>query len=131
MATIHTDHGQRRRGRAHRADCSGAAFVMIERVSRACGLAPAAILSRSRLRCYAEARQIAFWLLREAGLSYPQIGAALNRDHTTVLHGVTKVDADPWLQALARRIANGEYVRQEANWRWGLPAPYPRDGGLR
>lgn len=131
MATIHTDHVPRRRGRPRRQDCSGTAFATVEIVARACGLAPAALVSRSRLRYYAEARQIVFWLLREAGLSYPQIGAALDRHHATVMHGVAEVEADSELRALARRILLREDVRQEANWRWGLPAPYPRDGGSR
>ena len=38
-------------------------------------------------------RQVAMYLAREiAGLSLPRIGAAFDRDHTTVLHACRKVE---------------------------------------
>lgn len=37
-------------------------------------------------RTVAEARQALMWLLRLQGLSYPQIGALVDRHHTTVMH---------------------------------------------
>ena len=40
------------------------------------------------------------WLLRQAGYSYPEIGLLLGgRDHTTIMHGVAKVEADAGLVA--------------------------------
>lgn len=40
------------------------------------------------------ARQIACWLARRAThCSYPAIGKALKRDHTTIMHSVRRVDA--------------------------------------
>ncbi len=40
-------------------------------------------------------RQVAMYLLREDGLlSTPEVGRLLNRDHTTVLHGMKQVAND-------------------------------------
>ena len=50
-------------------------------------------------------RHVAMYLLREDGqLSLPQIGQTLNRDHTTVLHGVERV---------ATQIETDEALRRE------------------
>lgn len=39
------------------------------------------------------ARQIAMWFIRRRlALSFPAIGAAFNRDHTTVIHGIRTID---------------------------------------
>lgn len=38
----------------------------------------------------ARARQRVMWEARQCGLSYPEIGYAIGRDHTTVLHGVRR-----------------------------------------
>lgn len=52
-----------------------------------------------RWRSIAWARQEAMFRLRnETTLSYPDIGRRLNRDHTTILHGV---------RAHAKRMAEG------------------------
>jgi chromosomal replication initiator protein len=48
--------------------------------------------AKSRHKQVVEPRQIAMYLLREdAHLSTPEIGRLLNRDHTTVLHGIKQV----------------------------------------
>jgi chromosomal replication initiator protein len=51
------------------------------------------LASRKRTKAVVQARQLAMYLAREdAGGSLQQIGAALGgRDHTTVLHGVTRI----------------------------------------
>lgn len=48
------------------------------------------LCSKDRHKCIAEARLVAYWLLRSATrFSFPEIGRALGgRDHTTVMHGV-------------------------------------------
>jgi chromosomal replication initiator protein len=46
-----------------------------------------------RYRRLVRARQVAMWLARRTTEhSLPQIGWAFDRDHTTVLHGIEKVD---------------------------------------
>jgi len=59
------------------------------------------VLSRTRTADICNARHILYWLLRSEGLSYPKIGALLERDHTTILHGVERVDADPAMRSRA------------------------------
>lgn len=51
-----------------------------------------------------DARHVAAWLLRESGWSFPQIGEAMGKDHTTVMHGVKRVDKTPELIAVAAAI---------------------------
>lgn len=51
------------------------------------------LLGERRAREIARPRQIAMWLaVRATGSSLPQIGRALNRDHTTVLHGIGVIE---------------------------------------
>jgi chromosomal replication initiator protein len=58
-------------------------------------LSTADLVSKSRSRPLTQARHIAMYLMRECtGLSLIKIGEAFNRDHTTALHGIKKVEAD-------------------------------------
>jgi len=52
------------------------------------------LLSKRRQKDLVEARQIAMWLAKmHTTLSLPQIGRTLgDRDHTTILHGINKID---------------------------------------
>jgi chromosomal replication initiation ATPase DnaA len=52
-----------------------------------------ALLGRCRTMSVGRARNALYAALRAAGLSYPEIGALLGRDHTTVMHGVRKAGA--------------------------------------
>ena len=52
-----------------------------------------ALRSRSRTRRLVPVRNQIAWELRNRGLSYPQIGRILNRDHTAMIHSVRKVEA--------------------------------------
>lgn len=70
--------------------------VVIEHVARHYGLTQAEITGESRRYIYARPRQVAMYLMREfcPHLSYPAIGRLLGgRDHTTVLHGVQRIEA--------------------------------------
>lgn len=55
----------------------------------------------SRAARVVEARHVAFWVLRQQGLSLPAIGRLMNRDHKTVLHGVRRVEGSQTLRAIA------------------------------
>jgi len=44
-----------------------------------------------RLKTDVAQRWAIFWLLHNCGWSYPQIGRAMNRDHTTICYGVNRV----------------------------------------
>ena len=67
------------------------------------------LLGRSRKKEIALARQVAMYLLREeTSSSLLQIGAILgNRDHTTIMHGCSKIDALLEIdEALRRKVAS-------------------------
>lgn len=53
-------------------------------------MTPDDIISPNRSPRFVEARQEAFYLLKQAGYSMLQIGRFCNRDHTTVMHGANK-----------------------------------------
>lgn len=66
----------------------GTVEQIVAEVAAATGLTAKAIYSTSRRANVARARQIAMYEARQHGLSLAQIGHAMNRDHTTVLHGI-------------------------------------------
>jgi chromosomal replication initiator protein len=56
------------------------------------GLPVAELTGRNRSAKIALPRQIIMYLMREEiGASFPQIGQVLNRDHTTVMHGIGRI----------------------------------------
>lgn len=57
--------------------------------SEACDIPLDVLLGQSREAWIVEARQGLMWVLRKRlGLSYPEIGRVMKRDHATVMHGV-------------------------------------------
>lgn len=53
------------------------------------------LLGRGRSRAVSFPRQVAMYLMRkDADISLEEIGQALRRDHTTVLHGIRKIDSE-------------------------------------
>jgi chromosomal replication initiation ATPase DnaA len=50
------------------------------------------MLSRGRTKQLAHARAIVCWALRQKGFSFPEIGRALGRDHTSVIPAVRKIE---------------------------------------
>lgn len=91
---------------------------ILEHVSEHFHLRTEDLLSKARHRSVAKARHIAMFLCRERlKCSYPEIGRAFaNRDHTTVMSAVRKVErereVDPelraHLEAIERRLSAGE-----------------------
>jgi chromosomal replication initiator protein len=70
-----------------------AAGVILEETSSYFGLQPDDLVSKSRSRPLTTARHVAMYLLRElTGLSLIKIGDHFARDHTTVLHGIKKIE---------------------------------------
>lgn len=66
--------------------------MIVENTAEYYGLNPDAIFSKSRLRDIADARQMIMYLCnKHTGLSTPAIGAKLNREHSTVLYGISAV----------------------------------------
>lgn len=79
-------------------------WAWVEAAADLYGLDPSTLLSDARHKSVVKARQIAAWLMREDGLSYPTIGRALNRDHTTAIHSVRCVERDQMMRTLARQL---------------------------
>jgi chromosomal replication initiator protein len=67
--------------------------TILEETATYFGLGPGDLVSKSRSRPLTTARHVAMYLLRElTGLSLIRIGEHFERDHTTVLHGVKKIE---------------------------------------
>ena len=66
--------------------------MIVENTAEYFGLDPNVIYTKSRVRDIADARQMIMYLCsKHTGLSTPAIGAKLNREHSTVLHGISAV----------------------------------------
>jgi len=70
--------------------------LILEETARYFSLSTADLMSKSRSRPLTQARHIAMYLTRECtGLSLVKIGEIFGgRDHTTVLHGINKVEVE-------------------------------------
>lgn len=69
--------------------------AILEKVSERYGFSVEEITGKSRRRPLVTARQVAMYVVRElTDMSYPAIGRVFgDRDHTTVMHAVSKVEA--------------------------------------
>lgn len=66
--------------------------MIVESTAEYFGLNPDTIFTKSRLRDIADARQMVMYICsKHTGLSTPAIGAKLNREHSTVIHGISAV----------------------------------------
>ncbi len=70
--------------------------IVIDKVAKFYQLTPKEMCSKSRVTNIKTARQIAMYLLsKELGMSTPKIAAEVGvKDHTTVMHGIKKIDSD-------------------------------------
>ena len=68
--------------------------VIVDETADYFGLERDDLISKSRSRPLTTARHVAMYLLRElTGLSLIKIGEQFDRDHTTALHGIKKIEA--------------------------------------
>jgi chromosomal replication initiator protein len=68
--------------------------AILEETATYFSLTEADLISKSRSRPLTTARHIAMYLLRElTGLSLIKIGEMFDRDHTTALHGIKKIES--------------------------------------
>jgi len=88
------------------------------------GLDARHVLGRDRHRSVAEARLVLSWLCRngtEPQWSYPEIGRALGRDHTTIMSACKKVDllfvSDPDFSARVSLLLRQARTLEEQRWR--------------
>jgi chromosomal replication initiation ATPase DnaA len=75
--------------------------TVVAEVAARHGVIPKLITSDSCARIASFPRQEVMWLLRQRGYSTIQIGRALGRDHSTVIHGA---------RAHAARMASDQFV---------------------
>ena len=69
------------------------AELIISEVGRFYSIDPSVLRSTLKNRNTAEARQVAMYLIRNmTNLSLPEIGREFDRDHTTVLHAIRKIE---------------------------------------
>lgn len=67
---------------------------VVLQVSKATGVRPDQIMGRARTKHVVRARFAAMAIARDyLGLSYPAIGRAFDRDHTSIINAMRKVDA--------------------------------------
>ena len=69
---------------------------VIERVAKYYNMSPKEMCSKSRVAHIKNARQVAMYILsKELSMSTPKIAAEVGvKDHTTVMHGIKKVETD-------------------------------------
>ena len=68
--------------------------TILEQTAHYFGLTPDDLVSKSRSRPMTTARHMAMYLLRElTGLSLIKIGERFERDHTTAIHGIRKIES--------------------------------------
>lgn len=67
--------------------------TIVDVVARSYGLAPVDIMGTRRQSHIVAARHVAQYLARRiTGMSFPELGRAFNRDHSTIIHGWQRVD---------------------------------------
>ncbi len=101
--------------------------AILTAVARYFGVKSDDLKSKARHKQIVVPRHIAMYLLREdAQLSTPEVGRLLNRDHTTVLHGMKQVASDIARDGPSRAAVRGvrEVVAGGA-----IQMPTLRDGG--
>ena len=81
---------------------------LVNTVGERTGVDARLIWSDSRMKKIAFARQVVMFLAYRSGLSSTQIGRRFNRDHTTVMHGIRKIERElavlPTLAALIAQV---------------------------
>lgn len=92
----------------------GRAMSVCASVARDYGLTLDDLIGACRIRHIAKARFVCYRLLRNLGLSTPHIGRILDKDHSTVVHGLQRFDAELERdEFLARVYRHHEKLRQE------------------
>lgn len=89
--------------------------ALVEEVARYFGTTVTAMRGSTRPHHLVSARWVAAFLLRRQGLSLPQIGRILGRNHTTIIHGLQSIAKRPDLLRVADVISGD--ARPDPNWR--------------
>jgi len=54
------------------------------------------LLSKDRTKNVFKARSTTYWLARHSGLSWPEVGKAMHRDHSTAMGAVKRLQLPAW-----------------------------------
>ena len=101
-------------------------LAILTAVARYFGINSDDLKGKARHKQIVGPRQVAMYLLREDGhLSTPEVGRLLNRDHTTVLHGMKQIANDIARDGPSRAAVRG--VREVVAG-GSVQIPTPRDG---
>jgi len=96
---------------------------LLVRIGKRFGVTPEEILDRTRLRNITQARHVVAWILRRRGLSLPEIGLLLHRDHTSIMNAVRKVEfqiaRSPRVNELLTELLNPESANDSEDIAWG------------
>lgn len=96
--------------------------LVIDTVARHYGVDPLAITGRSRLNSATIARGTAMYVARIAGdFSYPEIGIAFNRDHTTVMSACKRTARKMTEKAMFQKEVEGLVSECLGLGRSGIP----------
>lgn len=76
----------------------------IEQVCNYTGIAAKDLLSKSRKRNLVETRWIVYKALRAEGWELTKIGKLFNRDHSTVIYGLTQIESVEEVKVLYQKI---------------------------
>jgi hypothetical protein len=106
------------------APCNRAPEEVIRIVGFAYSASVEEIKVGDRFKTLAEARMVAYWMLRAVTkLSYPEIGRALGKDHTSAMYGVKccnkKREAEPEFQAFTDELRVAVDARLKSGVRHG------------
>lgn len=66
--------------------------IILDLTSRRTGISIKELKGIGRNNPTAKARQVAMYLLRKSGVSFPEIGRILKRDHSSVIHGCETIE---------------------------------------
>ncbi len=95
---------------------------IIQSVAQTWGIHTTDLLSDRRARHHTLPRHVAFTLVRRhTGLSFPEIGRWFNKDHSSIQHGVRKIEAEVLVNTSLRKIL----LRIEEDLGLGPPKALP------
>ena len=74
-------------------DCVPSPEIIVEETAKYYTMEPRQILGTSRTKDVVQARQVAIYLIRSiTNLSLPEIGKVFGKDHTTIMHSLSKIE---------------------------------------
>lgn len=105
-----------------------AAALVLDTTARLFGVTAADILSGSHARRHVEPRMVAMAVLRaNSTMSYPEIGRAFGRDHTTVMSAIDRVASSDvmrgWASAVDLEVASAAVAPPAPTRRCSKPRP--------